>query len=158
MATIPLTAPGITTHHGINADLVSKLITEATGAARAHGTPMAIAVTDSSGVLQGFLRMDGAPLLAVQLAQDKAYTAAAFGIPTDQWHEFIKGDPPLAAGIPTVPRLTVFGGGYPLRIDGQLLGGIGLSGGHYTDDMAVAQAALTACGLWSDGRSEQEEQ
>ncbi|GLZ50363.1 hypothetical protein Acsp06_65480 [Actinomycetospora sp. NBRC 106375] len=137
----------LVTHYGIQADLVTRLITAACDASRSHGVPMAIAITDTAGTLQGFLRMDGAPLLAVQLAQDKAWTAAAFGIPTDQWHEFIKGDPPLAAGIPTVPRLTVFGGGFPLRIDGHLVGGLGLSGGHYTDDMAVARAALLATGL-----------
>jgi hypothetical protein len=52
---------------------------------------MAIAVVDDSGVLKAFSRMDGAPLLAV--AQDKAYTAAGFGLSTDGWFEFIKDDP-----------------------------------------------------------------
>ena len=42
--------------------------------------------------------MDGAALLSVQIAQDKAYTAVGFGLSTDAWHEFIKNDPPLAAG------------------------------------------------------------
>ncbi len=93
--------------------------------------------------------MDGAPLLSVQLAQDKAHTAAAFGIPTDQWHEFIKNDPPLAVGIPHVPRLVIFGGGYPVYVDGHLVGALGISGGHYSDDMAVAEAALKSTGLQS---------
>ena len=60
-----------------------------------------IAIVDESGVLKGLLRMDGAPLLSVQVAQDKAYTAAAFGIPTDAWYDFIKDDAPLAVGAPT---------------------------------------------------------
>jgi uncharacterized protein GlcG (DUF336 family) len=126
---------------------VTDLIHEAARAAEAHGKPRAIALVDTAGTLQGFLRMDGAPLLSVQLAQDKAHTAASFGIPTDQWHEFIKNDPPLAVGIPAVPRLVVFGGGYPLHVDGHLVGALGISGGHYTDDMTVAQAAIKACGL-----------
>ena len=42
--------------------------------------------------------MDGAALLSVQIARDKAYTAAGFGLPTDGWHDFIKDDSPLAAG------------------------------------------------------------
>lgn len=123
---------------------VSALLEAARQTALENSTPMTIAISDPAGHLQGLLRMDGAPLLSLQLAQDKAYTAASFGIPTDQWHEFIKNDPPLAAGIPTVPRLVVFGGGIPLRIDGELVGAIGVSGGHYTQDMAVAQAAVEA--------------
>lgn len=136
-----------TTHHTLSGQAVTDLVREAAAAAAAHGVPMSIAVVDTAGTLQGFLRMDGAPLLSVQLAQDKAYTAASFGIPTDQWHEFIKNDPPLAAGIPSVPRLVVFGGGFPLHVDGEVVGALGISGGHYTDDMVVAQTAIKACGL-----------
>jgi uncharacterized protein GlcG (DUF336 family) len=96
-------------------------------------------------VLKAFSRMDGAALLSVQVAQDKAYTAAGFGIPTDQWHEFIKNDPPLAAGATAgIDRLVVFGGGYPIKVADQVVGGIGVSGGHYSQDMEVAQAGLAA--------------
>jgi uncharacterized protein GlcG (DUF336 family) len=108
----------------------------------AIGVPMAIAVTDEAGTIKAFLRMDGAPLLACEIAQDKAYTAAAFGISTDQWFDFIKDDPPLLHGIVKVSRLIVFGGGYPIMDDGELVGAIGVSGGHYSQDMEVAQAAL----------------
>ena len=62
------------------------------------GTPMVIAVCDECGVLKALSRMDGAALLSVQIAQDKAYTAVGFGMSTDGWHEFIKNDPPLAVG------------------------------------------------------------
>jgi uncharacterized protein GlcG (DUF336 family) len=102
-------------------------------------------VVDDSGVLKAFSRMDGAALLSVQVAQDKAYTAVGFGIPTDGWHDFIKDDPPLALGAPSgIDRLVVFGGGYPISIGGKLVGGIGVSGGHYSQDMDVAQAGLSA--------------
>jgi uncharacterized protein GlcG (DUF336 family) len=109
--------------------------------------PMVIAVTDRDGVLKAFLRMDGAPLLSVRLAQDKAYTAAAFGLSTDGWHEFIKDDEPLRLGIPPTEGVVTFGGGYPIMLDGELIGGIGASGGHYTEDMQVASAALESGGL-----------
>jgi uncharacterized protein GlcG (DUF336 family) len=66
-------------------------------------------------------------------------------MPTDGWFDFIKGDEPLRVGAPTgIDRLVVFGGGYPLTIDGAVIGGIGVSGGHYSQDMAVAQAGLRA--------------
>jgi uncharacterized protein GlcG (DUF336 family) len=104
---------------------------------------MVIAICDESGVLKAFSRMDSAALLSVQVAQDKAYTASGFGLSTDKWHDFIKEDAPLAAGAPSgIARLIVFGGGYPITKDGQIIGGIGVSGGHYTQDMEVAQAGL----------------
>ena len=85
--------------------------------------------------------MDGAALLSVQIAQDKAFTAAGFGMPTDGWHDFIKDDPPLASGaVGGIDRLVVFGGGYPIKLGDALVGAIGVSGGHYSQDMEVAQA------------------
>lgn len=121
-----------------------RLIEAATAKAQEIGVPMAISIVDESGALKGFRRMDGAPLLSVDIATNKAYTAVSFGIPTHGWFDFIKNDPPLLHGIVHTPRLVVFGGGYPLSEDGQMIGGIGVSGGHYDQDMAVAEAALEA--------------
>src|SRR3954447_26773196 len=109
---------------------------------------MDIAIVDDSGVLKAFSRMDGAPLLSIQIAQDKAYTAAGFGMPSHGWHDFIKERPPRAGGARTgIDRLVIFGGGYPIEIDGQVVGAIGVSGGHYTQDQQVAEAGLQALGV-----------
>jgi uncharacterized protein GlcG (DUF336 family) len=131
------------TKSSITAEAAQEAIRAAEAKAREIGVPMVIAVVDESGVLKAFSRMDGAPLLSVQLAQDKAYTAAAYGIATNVWFDFIKGDPPLLHGIVNTPRLVVFGGGYPIELGG-VVGGIGVSGGHYEQDMVVAQAGLAA--------------
>src|SRR5260370_27161117 len=81
------------------------------------GHPFVVAMVDDSGVLKAFSRMDGAPLLSVQVAQDKAYSAVGFGMATDAWHDFVKDDPPLAMGAaPGIDRLIVFGGGYPIKV------------------------------------------
>jgi len=129
----------------ITSDLAHRIIAAAEAKAHEMGHPFVIAVVDDSGVLKAFSRMDGAALLSVQVAQDKAYTAVGFGIPTDGWHDFIKDDPPLALGAPSgIDRLVVFGGGYPISIGGKLAGAIGVSGGHYSQDMDVAQAGLSA--------------
>jgi uncharacterized protein GlcG (DUF336 family) len=131
----------------ISTEAAHRLIAAAEAKAGELGKPFAIAVVDDDGVLKAFSRMDGAALLSVQVAQDKAYTAVGFGLPTHGWHDFIKDDPPLAAGAPAgIDRLVVFGGGYPLMVDGQLVGGIGVSGGHYSEDMQVAEAALAELG------------
>ena len=108
------------------------------------GKPMCIAVVDGDGNLKAFTRMDGAPLLSVQISQDKAYTSVSFGMATHDWFEFVKNDAPLLHGIIKTDRLIIFGGGYPITMDTGIIGGIGVSGGHYTDDMEVAQAGLTA--------------
>ena len=127
----------------ITSALAHRVVAAAEAKAEQMGHPFVIAVVDESGVLKAFSRMDGAALLSVQIAQDKAYTAIGFGLPTHGWHDFIKDDPPLALGAPSgIDRLVVFGGGYPITIGGKIVGGIGVSGGHYTQDMEVAEAGL----------------
>lgn len=135
------------TTQSISNELADTLMRGAVEKAQAMGVPMCIAIVDPAGTLIQFLRMDRAPLLSVNIAQDKAYSAVSFGMATHEWHEFIKNDPPLLHGIVHTPRLVVFGGGYPVKVDGELVGGIGVSGGHYSHDMEVAQAALAAAGL-----------
>jgi uncharacterized protein GlcG (DUF336 family) len=131
----------------ITADFAQDLVASAARASADTGRRMVIAVVDREGTLKAFLRMDGAPLLSVEIAQNKAYTAATFGMATHAWFDFIKGDEPLRLGIVHTERLVTFGGGYPIVVDDEVIGGIGVSGGHYTDDMEVAGAALEAAGL-----------
>jgi uncharacterized protein GlcG (DUF336 family) len=129
----------------VSTQLARAMIEAAEKKAAEMGHPFVIAVVDDSGVLKAFSRMDGAALLSVQIAQDKAYTAVGFGMPTDAWHGFVKDDPPLAMGAATgIDRLIVFGGGYPIKVGDAVVGGIGVSGGHYSQDMEVAQAGLSA--------------
>jgi uncharacterized protein GlcG (DUF336 family) len=126
----------------ITIEAAQRMIAAAEAKAREMGRPMCIAIVDGDGTLKAYSRMDGAPLLSVQLSQDKAYTAISFGMATHEWHEFVKNDQPLRDGIIKTDRLIVFGGGYPIMAGGQMVGGIGVSGGHYTHDMEVAQAGL----------------
>ena len=131
----------------ITSAFAQELLAAAEKQAMADGKPMVIAIVDREGTLKAFSRMDGAPLLSVEIAQNKAYTAAAFGLATHAWFDFIKGDEPLRLGIVHTERLVTFGGGFPIVVDGEVIGAIGVSGGHYTDDMKVAQAALDSAGL-----------
>jgi len=127
----------------VSTESAHRIIQAAERKATEIGRPMVIVVVDESGVLKALSRMDQAPFLSIQVAQDKAYTAAGFGMSTDQWHDFIKNDPPLAAGATTgIDRLVVFGGGYPIKVGNSVVGAIGVSGGHYTQDMEVAKAGL----------------
>lgn len=131
----------------ITAATARALVTSGVERANEISVPMCIAVTDPAGELKAFLRMDGAPALSVGIAQDKAYTSVGFGMNTDAWWNFIKDDPPLLHGIVKTPRLVVFGGGYPIKENDQIIGGIGVSGGHYTQDADVASAGIERGGL-----------
>jgi uncharacterized protein GlcG (DUF336 family) len=130
----------------IDAKTAQAAVEAAAAKAREMGLTMCIAVTDEVGDLKAFHRMDGAPKLSIGISQDKAYTSASYGFPTHGWFDFIKDDPPLLHGITHTPRLVVFGGGYPVKEKGEMVGAIGISGGHYTQDMECAKAALAAIG------------
>ncbi len=114
-----------TTQKNVSAELARQLIEAARAHAETLGKAFTVAIVDASGVLKALERQDGAPLISIQIAQDKAYTAVGFGIPSAAWHDFIKDDPPLAAGAPTgIDRLVVFGGGFPIVVDGALVGAV----------------------------------
>ncbi len=135
------------TKQSLLSEAARAILSGAAAKAQEMGQPMSIAIVDEAGELKAFERMDGAAMISVEIAQNKAWTAVSFGIATHEWWDFIKGDEPLLHGIVHHPRLVIFGGGYSIKVDGQVVGGIGVSGGHYTQDMEVATAGLAAVGL-----------
>ncbi|MGA8943899.1 MAG: heme-binding protein [Thermoactinomyces sp.] len=122
--------------------IVTKMMEAACRKAEELGIRINVAIADDGGNLKGFMRMDNAPLLSIEISQNKAYTAAAFGISTSEWYPMIKDEPELLHGIVHTNRLTIFGGGIPIIIDGQLAGGIGVSGGTAEQDTLCAESAL----------------
>jgi len=125
----------------ISAELAQKMVDAALAKANAIGVPVDIAILDDGGNLKAFSRMDGAPILSIEIAQNKAYTAL-FGLPTQDFFNFIQGNPSLLAGIPQVARVAAYGGGLPIKVDGAIVGAIGVSGGTVQNDVDCAQAAL----------------
>lgn len=117
-------------------------------AAQAMGLAVNVAVVDAGGVLAAFLRMPGAPLHSVEIAMDKAYTSASFGLPTSRWGEVLQQhSAAVREGLVLRPRFVAFGGGLPIVEGGHRIGGIGVSGGSETQDEAIAHAGLVALGL-----------
>ncbi|MEZ5702291.1 MAG: heme-binding protein [Burkholderiaceae bacterium] len=131
----------------ITASAASLACQAAVAHAEALGIRINVAVTDASGTLAAFLRMPHAFLHSIDIAIDKAHTAASFGFPTSQWPGILAGDEALRIGIVHRPRLVVFGGGLPVRENGAPIGGIGVSGGSAEQDEACARAGLQALGL-----------
>ena len=100
-----------------------------------------MAVLDDGGNLKAFARMDGAPILSIEISQHKAYTAL-FGFATQDFFKFIQTDPSLLAGIPQLARVAAYGGGLPIEVDGAIVGAIGVSGGTVQNDIDCAEAGL----------------
>jgi len=110
---------------------------------REIGVPMCISIVDESGNLIAFDRMDGGKVTSITISQDKAFTAAAARKATHDYNAVnIPGN--LAFGIHTEVggRLSSVGGGLPVLIDGEVVGGIGLSSGTPVQDMECAQAGI----------------
>ena len=107
------------------------------------GVPMCIAITDESGSLIAFERMDGGKITSVTIAQDKAFTASAARKATHEYNDVcVPGS--LTFGIHTSMggRLCVVGGGLPVQTGNEVVGGIGLSSGTPQQDMLCAQAGI----------------
>lgn len=121
------------------------LIAGATARAAEIGVPMCIAITDESGQLVAFERMDGGKVTSTTIAIDKAFTAAAARKAT---HEYGTASQPGAPayGIASAigGRLMVVGGGLPVTVNGAVVGGIGVSSGTPAQDQDVAQAGIDA--------------
>ena len=113
--------------------------------AEALEVDVCVAVTDGAGHMLAMVRMDRAPLLCIHIAQDKAYSVAAFGgLPTSDWWRMLESEPALLHGIVKTDRLVVFGGGVPLVADGRTVGAIGVSGGSSEQDVRIAEAGAAA--------------
>jgi uncharacterized protein GlcG (DUF336 family) len=121
------------------------LIAAASAATRDMGISVTIAVTEAGGHLSALARDDRAPFLTVNVAIDKAWTAASFGLPTHVWADVIAN--PQVAQLAHQPRLVAVGGGVPIVADGRVVGGIGISGGNAVQDRQAAEIALKALGF-----------
>jgi len=128
--------------HSISFGLAQKMVDKAVAKARELGVSENVAILDDGGNLKAFSRMDGAPIPTIEMAQNKAYTAL-LGVSTQDFFNFIKGDPSLLAGVPTLSRVAAWGGGFPIKVDGEVVGAIGVSGAPTVqNDVDCARAAL----------------
>ena len=126
--------------HSISSELAQKMVDAAVAKARELGVSENVAILDDGG--KAFSRMDGASMPTIEIAQKKAYTAL-FGVSTQDFFNFIQGDPSLLAGIPTLARVAAWGGGFPIKVNGEVVGAIGVSGAPTVqNDVDCARAAL----------------
>ena len=109
------------------------------------GVPMDIAITDESGNLLAFERMDGALVGCIQIAIDKAYTSAVLGIPTAEEGRMAQpGECEYGANSLCGGRIVILGGGIPVKFEHMTLGAVGCSSGTVDQDTVVAEAGVAA--------------
>ncbi len=121
-----------------------KLIAAAEDAATKGNAHMGIVVLDDGGHLVAAERMDGAVLVTVEFARKKAKTSVLYKAPTEVFSDGLAKGHNAILGLPGVAP---FGGGFPLMVNGQLVGAIGCSGGNTpTQDSEVCGAAAKTLG------------
>ena len=127
----------------LSLDEAQILIDGAAEKARAIKVPMCIAVTDESGHLLKFDRMDGGKISSISIAVDKAFTGAVARKGTHVYNELCQpGKPTFGIHITNSGRFSIIGGGLPVTVDGEIVGGIGVSSGTAEQDVVCAEAAL----------------
>jgi len=132
----------------VSLELAETLLAGVKAEARVQGKAMGVAVVDRAGNLVAAARMDGAQIIAVSLAIDKAFTAVACGLPTDTWASTTQpGGGDWGFNTALGGRMVVFAGGLPVIVDGEVVGGIGVSGAAAHIDKACAEAGLRAAGI-----------
>src|SRR5437016_6700837 len=128
--------------YSISFELAQKMVDAAVAKARELGVSENVVILDDGGNLKAFSRMDGASMPTIEIAQKKAYTAL-FGVSTQDFFNFIQGDPSLLAGIPTLARVAAWGGGFPIKVNGEIVGAIGASGAPMVqNDIDSTRAAV----------------
>ncbi|MBI4258556.1 MAG: heme-binding protein [Thaumarchaeota archaeon] len=106
---------------------------------------MDIAVVDEGGHLLGFYRMDKAKITSIDIAINKAFTAACSRRPTHEYQAVAQpGAPAYGVNMSNQGRFMIVGGGLPITAGDEVVGGIGTSSGKVEQDMAVAQAGIDA--------------
>jgi len=119
------------------------LIEGAEKKSREMGIPMCVAVTDEAGNLVAFVRMDGAKISSIDIAISKAFTGGAARKGTHEYNQLcVPGKPTFGIHVTNQGRFSIIGGGLPVVMDGEVVGGIGISAGTADQDLVVAQAAV----------------
>jgi uncharacterized protein GlcG (DUF336 family) len=108
------------------------------------GVPEVLCVADAAGYPIALRRLDGGKVTSVQIAMNKAFTAAGHRKPTHNYKNALPGEEAFGIFTQHEGRFTVFVGGFPIAVEGQVVGGVAASGGNGEQDIAVCEAGIAA--------------
>ncbi|MEK4148230.1 cob(I)yrinic acid a,c-diamide adenosyltransferase [Robertmurraya sp. FSL W8-0741] len=127
---------------GLSLQLASAMAQAAEKKAMEIGVPVVISIVDSAGHAILLHRMENSLLASLELALNKAYTSVALKMATHELAPIIQPGTELYGIQMTNQKIVTFGGGYPLKLEEQVIGGIGVSGGTVEEDMVIATEAI----------------
>ncbi len=108
------------------------------------GIPEVLCVADNAGYPIALRRLDGGKVTSVQIAMNKAFTAAGHRKRTDNYKNSLPGEEAFGIWTQHGGRFTVFVGGFPIFVDGQCVGSVAASGGNGEQDIACCEAGIAA--------------
>jgi len=124
----------------LTADDARRMLDAARAEAERHGWNVSMAIVDAGGFVLALERLDRAAPFTAEVARQKAWTAAVTGFPTKTLEDMVKERP----GMVTMAGLTRVQGGLPIKVDGECVGAVGVSGATSPEDEQVAVAAIAA--------------
>ena len=133
------------TENNLSLEKARKIIRAGEKKAKEMNLSAVFAVVNSEGSLIIEERMDNAILVSVEVAYKKAYTAAALKLNTQDLTALVQPGA-MFYGLQSDPKYIVFGGGMLLKVDGKIVGAIGVSGGSAQEDIEIAKACVEAFG------------
>lgn len=131
----------------VNLEAAQKAIAGAVAEAKKHNWKMAIAVLDPSGNMVAEATMDQTQYASIAIAQGKARTAALYRRPSGVFQTAVNGHSPNGLSLLALSGGVASEGGFPIVVDGKLVGAIGCSGGIFTQDAATCKGGLAALGV-----------
>ncbi len=144
MSSATETAPDVRETHCVTYAAAARMVEAGLARGAEIDCPVSVAVVDPGGHLLAFGRHDGGIICAVDLAIRKAVTAVTVGASTAKLWERLEPETVLVEGLASGVGLLAVPGGLPLEWDGSIAGGVGVSGGHHSEDAKVAEAAILA--------------
>lgn len=138
---------GLISRRHLSLDIALALLARVREEAEARDLSLSMVVVDSAGHELASQRMDGAALGAMRLAVGKAFTAVSWATPTGEFTRSTQPGGDDWGWNTTDERIVVYAGGVPLLVDGELVGGLGASGGTAVEDEECVAAAARALGF-----------
>ncbi len=129
----------------LSLEIVKEMAKAAEEKATEMNVPVIFAAVDKGANLMLMHRMENAFITSIDIAINKAYTAACLKQGSHEIANVVKpGDSLYGLQLTNNCKIVPFGGGFPIIVDGQVVGAVGVSGGTVEEDMAIAQAAVDA--------------
>jgi glc operon protein GlcG len=141
-STTPKTTSSTEKNMSLTYETAQKIVTDAVKTGGGQGVGVAVVVVDRGGRVVASARADGVGYLNMGVAERKAVASANFGAPTLGVLEMVKGDQTLYSAVIGDATLSILPGGMPIVVDGQPVGAVGIAGGHYSQDHAIAETVV----------------